>query len=301
MGSVVAVDVGGTSVKAALVSELPAREILQFPTPPAGGQDVVAAVISAIEAVGGSPEAIGLAVPGIVDETAGEVRQAKNLGWEDLPLAALVGERFGLPVGLGHDVRAAALAEYQLGAGQGADRLVFVGIGTGISAAVLVGGRPLNGSAGEIGHGGAVSGDLCACGGRGCLESYASAAAIARRYAALTGQQVAGAAEVAQAVSARDRIAQEVWDDAVAGLARELAGIVRLLGEVRIVIGGGLSLAGPALLDPLRETVQALLTVHPAPEILPAAFGDRAGIHGAAMLARRQLARHAGEVAATTG
>ncbi|MDR1833956.1 MAG: ROK family protein [Propionibacteriaceae bacterium] len=286
---VAAVDVGGTSIKAALVGDGGALRSVQRPTPAQGGLPVVEAVIAAVAELGGQPQAIGLAVPGIVDEAAGTVRHAKNLRWEELPLAAMVGGHFGVPVGLGHDMRAAALAEYQLGAGQGAPRLVFVGIGTGISAAVVLDGQPLNGSAGEIGHGGAASGELCACGGLGCLETYASAAGIARSYTSLSGREISGAAEVAQGVQDGDLVAQLVWTAAVNGLARELAGVVRLLGETRIVIGGGLSLAGDTLLSPLRTAVAELLTVHPIPTILPSAFGDRAGIHGAALLARRSL------------
>ncbi|MDR3070488.1 MAG: ROK family protein, partial [Propionibacteriaceae bacterium] len=156
----------------------------------------------------------------------------------------------------------------------------------GIASAIVHNGEILanSGTAGEVGHGSATSGELCACGGRGCLETYASAAGIARRYSALSGQQVAGAVEVLEKVQAGDPTAIEIWDTAIAGLADLLSQIVRLLGKTRIVIGGGLSLAGPALFTPLAKATAARLPIQPLPEITPSAFADKSAIYGAALL-----------------
>ncbi len=175
---------------------------------------------------------VGLAVPGLVDETRGVALRAVNLPWRELALAQAVGARLGLPVALSHDVRAAAAAEAALGAGRGSDDFLFVAIGTGIGAAVVHGGRPFlgaHGRAGELGH--VVvepGGPPCACGARGCLEAIASAAAIERAYAAAGGGGGGGAVEgdgasareVAALARADDPAAAEVWRRAAARARR---------------------------------------------------------------------------------
>ncbi len=287
--AVIAVDVGGTRIKAALLNATGIQQIVAVPSN--HGAAAVASIEQAItqllnEPAGSSVCAIGLVVPGIVDQAAGIVVKASNLGWENLPLVERIGSRFGLPVHFGHDVRAAALAEYRRGAGQGTEVMVFTALGTGISAAVVHNGELVGAHAGEMGHGGSITGELCACGGRGCLETYASAAGIARRYSQRSGNSVQGALEVLRAKENHDPIAAAVWDEAIFGLAGMMCDIVQLLDNPRIVIGGGLSLAGEQLFVPLCETTQRLLTLHPMPTIVPSAFADLSGIYGAAELAR---------------
>jgi glucokinase len=134
------------------------------------------------ERYGESAGAAGIAVPGIVDEARGTAVYSANLGWRDVPLRSLLADRLRMPVALGHDVRTGGLAEGRVGAGRGTDRFLFVALGTGIAGAIGIGGRVESGAhgfAGEIGHivvrpGGAD----CPCGQRGCLERYASAAAV---------------------------------------------------------------------------------------------------------------------------
>ncbi len=134
--------------------------------------------------LGQTPVAAGVAIPGVVDEARGVAVFAANLGFRDVPLRDLVAERLGLPAALGHDMRAAGLAEARLGAGHGAEDVIFVGIGTGIAAAHVRGGHTnsgAHGAAGELGH--IVvrpGGPACACGQRGCLETGASASAASR-------------------------------------------------------------------------------------------------------------------------
>ena len=283
---IVAVDVGGTSVRAAMCGDGDISDVIRVATPKVGGSVVLDAIVSVIEQVidlHGPASGIGLAVPGLIEN--GVVRYSANLVWRDLRLADVVTERCGIPVRVEHDVRSAALAEYLVGAGKGAKRMVFIGIGTGISAAVVLDGHILDGAAGQIGHGGSFHGDLCACQGRGCLEAFASATGIEKTYQSLTGK-ARNASEVVDAANLGDPHAEVVWKGAISALASELAGIVRLLGEVRIVVGGGLSLAGKNLFEPLREATVALLTVHPNPQILQSAFGDQAGLVGAALLFR---------------
>jgi glucokinase len=307
---VVAVDVGGTDTKAALVggggTVLASRSL---PTPRAGadtGERVIDMVVRLVEELGDGAAAVGLAVPGLVDERRGIAVASENLEWADVPFTAAVSERCGLPAVIGHDVRAGGLAESRLGAARGVQDVVFMPIGTGIAAAILLGGRlhAADGYAGEIGHTDAGHDEPCACGRRGCLEAIASAAAIARRYAARTGRGVAGhervagdagvagaravtgAAEVVAAARAGDPAAIAVWDDALDALAGALAWVASVLAPEVVVVGGGLSRAGDALFDPLGERLARRLTfIQRAPRLVPAALGDRAGCLGAALLA----------------
>jgi glucokinase len=295
---VVALDVGGTSMKGALVDEHRRVRLRQsFPTPAVQGPEAVLdqmataiATLTARAAEAGlaPPQAAGVVVPGIVDEARGVAVIAANIGWRDAPLASVLRERLGLPVALGHDVRAGGLAESRLGAAKGARDVLFVALGTGIAASCIVDGRPLiaGGYAGEVGH--VVvepDGEPCGCGGRGCLERVASAAAIARRYTSRSGVAVTGAAEVAAKVRAGDPVAVAVWEEAVAALVDVLHTSLTLLGSEVVVLGGGLAEAGDLLLEPLRTGLDERLSFQRRPRLVQAALGDQAGCLGAALLA----------------
>lgn len=238
--------------------------------------------------------AAGVVVPGIVDDERGIAVFSANLGWRDLPLRALLEAHSGLPVGFGHDVRAGVLAEATFGAARGERDVLFLPVGAGVAGAALVDGRLLvgGGYAGEIGHLSVdPAGDPCSCGGRGCVETMASGAAIVRRYAMRTGQRVEGAAAVAARVREGDRDAAVVWDEAVAALAHGLTAAVALLAPRLIVVGGGLAGSGDLLLRPLSEILLARLSPRSTrmPRLVRAALGDQAGCLGAALLARRAL------------
>lgn len=294
---VIAVDVGGTGIKSALVT--PTHKVLHTERHATGadrGPGAIAETILAVatgladkaRADGLLPAAAGIAVPGVIDEQAGIVRYAANLGMHDFPLRELAEAALGLPVRLGHDVRAGGLAEATLGAGRGLEHVLFVPIGTGIAAAHIVGGRVLagaHGAAGEIGH--IVvrpGGPRCSCGQVGCLEAVASASAVGRRYGVLTGLTVS-AREVASLAQAGDVTASQVWAETVDALADGLLTGQALFDSELIVVGGGLAEAGEQLLAPLREALRGKLTFHREPGIVRAALGDEAGCLGAALLA----------------
>ncbi|GAA1737629.1 ROK family protein [Isoptericola hypogeus] len=295
--AVLAVDVGGTDTKSALVDGSGVvREVLRRPTPRDAGRtgervvDEAAAVAAELAArhPDVTPRALGLVVPGIVDDERGVGVWSENLGWRDAPFAEAASARLGLPVSLGHDVAAAGWAEYRLGAAAGYRDALVVTLGTGIAAAVLLDGRPYRGGglAGEIGHARVADGPDCVCGGRGCLEAVASAAAIARRYTDASGIQVPGARDVLAAMEDGDAVARAVWDEALDALALGLSHVVALLAPQAIVLGGGLSHAGDTLLAPLAERLGALLTFHRRPALVPARLGGDAGVLGAALRAR---------------
>jgi glucokinase len=294
---VVAIDVGGTDTKAAAVrADGTVASVLRVRTPPAGPDAGHAVVRLAAELVqrfrdedpGFEPAALGLLVPGEVDERAGIARYSVNLGWRDVHLRALAELETGLPVALAHDVGGAGEAEYRLGTGAAYRDVVFLAVGTGIAAALFLDGRPYRGGglAGEIGHAPVADGPECFCGGMGCLEAVSSAGAIARRFGTRTGRTVPGAREVLELAQAGDPDAVVIWEEALDGLAIALHTVVALLDPGAIVIGGGLSEAGPALFDPLRARLEQRLTIHRPPALLRAALGEDAGVLGAALRAR---------------
>ena len=297
---VLAFDVGGTTIKAAYLDAdgVPAT-ILRTPSPafgPSSAQGVLDSVVELSRQLtppGAAPEAIGLTLPGIVDDETGFATYSENLGWRDVDFAALCASRSALPVAIGHDVRSAGTAEMELGAGRGHRTAVVVVLGTGISAAVFVEGRPVvaRGYAGEIGHAVVVPrGEACVCGNQGCLEAIASAAAIARRYSRMSGREVAGAREVLHAKMQGDRVASVVWDSAIDALALGLSHVASLIQPEVIVLGGGLAEAGEHLFGPLEERLRSMLTYVPAPALARASAGENAGLLGSALLARRALA-----------
>jgi len=297
---VLAFDVGGTDTKAALVDAAGRlAEVVRVPTPHAGADtgEAVIATISALaqrfaaEHPGIVPRAAGLLVPGHVDDDAGIGVFAENLGWRDFPFRERAAEALGVPVSFSHDVRGAGEAEHRLGAAAPYRDVVVMAIGTGIAGAIFIDGRLYTGGgmAGEMGHSRVADGPPCACGGSGCLEAVASAAAIARRYTAQTGEAVPGAREVLQRAEAGDPDARAVWDSALDALALDLSHTVALLAPEAIVIGGGLAQAGPALFVPLAERLDRILTFHRRPALLPASIGENAGVIGAALRARDLL------------
>ncbi|MCX4575836.1 ROK family protein [Streptomyces sp. NBC_01571] len=300
MRHVIALDVGGTGMKAALVG--PAGELLHQARRATGRERGPDAVVDAIldfaaelradgeRRFGVSAAAAGVAVPGIVDADSGTARYSANLGWRDVPMRRLLGERLGgVPVALGHDVRTGGLAEGRIGAGQGADRFLFVPLGTGIAGAIGINGAVeagAHGFAGEIGH--IVvrpGGTACPCGQHGCLERYASAAAVSQAWAEASGSPDADAADCAKAVESGDPRAVRVWQDAVDALADGLVTALTLLDPRTLIIGGGLAEAGETLFTPLRAAVERRVTFQKLPSLVPAALGDTAGCLGAGLLA----------------
>lgn len=291
---IIALDVGGTAMKGAVLTGSEVTGYHRWPTPREEGPDaVVKAVIRALDSLlQEAPDAcsIGLVVPGLVDDHAGTAIYSENIGWRDVPFVEIIAEHTGLPVGFGHDVRAGGLAERTFGAARGQDDVLFMPIGTGISGAMFVEGHAItNKYAGEIGHLDIGSGELCACGAIGCLETIATGPSIARRYRRLTGSRVEGAKPVAERMAAGDPAAARVWHEAAESIARALAAYVSLLAPQLIVIGGGLSSAGETLLNPVEAELRRLLVWQQVPQLVTAALGDNAACLGAGIMARQAL------------
>jgi glucokinase len=296
---VLAFDVGGTSIKAAAFDgtdpQALGEPLAQARRPSPTGPAVLDAIADAAEELiaaldeeqRGRVAAAGVAMLGLVDVERGRVRHSVNLDLRDLDVATPLSERLGVPVTLGHDVQVAGVAEYRVGSLEVDDPFVVV-IGTGIAAVSFVHGLPISGSAGQAGEFGHVivrpGGRECACGAHGCLETVASAGAIARIYEERSGTPVAGAADVLARADS-DPVAAEVWDDAASALADGLLTVCALLAPGAIVLGGGLGESGAALTGPVQAHLKERIHVGVAPPVLSATLGSRAGVIGAALIA----------------
>ncbi|BDZ49788.1 sugar kinase [Frondihabitans sucicola] len=285
--AVLGVDVGGTTVKARLfASDQSVLGEWRVATP--RNDTSALATIAAIrgvlaEADAVTPvQAVGLAIPGVVDDSAGVSVNSVNLGWSGLPVRDLLGAATGLPVGFGQDVRVGAVAESSTGAARDVEDMAFVPVGTGLASAFVTGGVPLvsGGWAGEIGqvvirHG--------AHRGRR-VEEVASAGGLARRLGA------GNAREVADRVRAQDPAALAAWTETVEVLADTLSWIAAVAAPEMIVVGGGLAESGDLLFAPLQHALDERLAFSRRPVLARALHGDAAAIVGAGLLARKALA-----------
>jgi glucokinase len=289
----IAVDVGGTSIKAlALCGDGRIRARTVVATPRGGDAAlaalcaVVAAMVDELARTGSAVSRVGIAAPGLIDPDRAFVAYAANLGWRDLDVGTRLGEQFGTPVFLDNDARAGALAEHVLAADGVRESLAFVPIGTGVSAAYYSGGAPVRGASGAIGEFGHLravpDGEPCACGAAGCVEVYTSAANILARYRRAGGEASSAADVVAS--RERDELAARVWNEGISALAVGLGALVALLDPSRIVIGGGLSLAGEALLEPARRGLADEIPWRTAPPLVASTLGAHSVLVGASLL-----------------
>jgi glucokinase len=296
-GAVIAVDVGGTTIKGAAVDAdgRSLREIAR-PTPVARGSEAVIGELQSVIAellcaARSGPRArvrsVAIVVPGVVDAAAGRAEFSANLGFRDVPVRDLIQSTVGLPTLLEHDVRAAGVAERTVGIASGVDDYLLAVIGTGIAGVIHAGRQSVRGArgiAGELGHIPVwPSGESCPCGQRGCLERYASASSITRRYIELGGSHGACARDVV-ARRAYDPAAARAWREATEALAIAFATCTMLLDPEMIVLAGGLSAAGDALLLPVEAELAARVTWREPPRVRLSPLGGRAGLVGAAVL-----------------
>jgi predicted NBD/HSP70 family sugar kinase len=209
---------------------------------------------------------IGIGAPGLVDSTTGIIRRAVNVEWQDIPLAALLKERFNLPVYMANDCQVAALAEYTYHNQAAVENLVVINAGYGIGAGIIIKGQALNGvpfGAGEIGHVQVVRpGEPCQCGNTGCLETLVSTRAIlqqvqALRHGAMKGSlpEVTHFDQICRLFKSGDPLVQTVVNAAGHYLGAAIANTVSVLGPSRVTLSGSLSSLGEPFLDILREEI----------------------------------------------
>ena len=257
------IDVGGTKLAGIAVRGASIVASRRQPRDGATLEEQVVRLARELQVEAGAPAAIGVAVPGQVDVASGVIELAVNLEIVRLPLASLLRSQLGVPCAVEHDARAVA---GWLAARPGAPAdLAYLSVGTGISAGVVIGGRLLQGAAGlagEVGHLLAdPAGVRCACGLIGCLETIASGPAVERAVRELDPDEAgarerASAAEVYAAAAAGDPVSRRVVERAAHHLAAAARGLALAYGVSRVVVGGGVTRAGPALAEPLRAALE---------------------------------------------
>lgn len=292
MKHVVAVDIGGTDIKSALVNErfeVLATKSTPTPKPDPSGLHTLEVVAQLIEdfAEAHPVSAVGLGVLGVFDDEGGICRWSGNLQWRDFPIRDLLQARLGIPVAAGHDIRTAGLAEARDGAAAGYGNSIFIAIGTGIAASLVIDGaiRSSGGFAGEIGHVDVNGKFPCVCGRVGCLEAASSALSISTAYNIAAGTKGVSAEAVAKLVGDDDEVATEIWNDAMQALARASEMLITILAPEAIVFGGGLAKSGDLLLNPVSKALDQSLTFQRKPELKIAHYGALAGTIGCAMMA----------------
>jgi glucokinase len=307
------IDVGGTKIAGGVIDESGAVvEELRVESPATDVEAIEDAITSLVRELRSRHEigAVGIGAAGYVDKARAVVMFAPNIAWRDVDLKAELEERVDLPVVVENDANAAAWGEFVYGAGHDIDDLLMVAVGTGVGGGVVLDGELYRGAFGvgaEIGHMRVVpDGVICGCGNRGCLEQYASGTALVRetRAAARSGSLLAAdlleraggdpdlitGPLVTEAARAGDPFAVEQLQVLGRWLGEGIASLTAVLDPAVVVIGGGVSEAGDLLLDPVRAAFGSQLTGRghrPVLDIRRARLGNRAGLIGAADLARR--------------
>ncbi len=275
----IGVDAGGTKIEAVLADRqghvLAERRTF---TQAAEGADAVvtriAGVVHSLQQNAPGPVAgVGVGIPGYIDPVPGIVRNAVNLGWQELDLVARLRRQLDLPIWVGNDANVLALGEYVFGAARGCSNFVYISIGSGMGGGIVLDGRLLIGSAyaaAELGHMSLdPAGRLCACGQRGCVEAIVSGPGIlatARERLArgetssLRDSAGLTSYAVLQAAREGDALAVAVFDETAVWLGAVFAIYVGVINPQRIVIGGGMGLAAfdqlvPGALAELRRRV----------------------------------------------
>ncbi len=311
---VIGVDLGGTKLLAGVVG--PDLAVHHRIRRQAFGLDqatlmatIVAAVEEARAATDEEVDAVGFGIPVTLDRRTGTAAYSTHLPLSGVPFAAVMSERLGLPVVVDNDANCAVLAEARFGAGGGASDVVMLTLGTGIGGGLVLGGRLQRGSigaGGELGHMVVdMDGPPCQgnCPNRGCLEVMASGSALVREaalrvarrpdtalgHALEEGRELTGPF-VTELAHDGDPVARDALEVVGRALGVGLSSLVNMLNPEVIVVGGGVIAAGEMLLGPARAEMErrALVPARDVVRVVPAAFGEQAGMIGAALMAREE-------------
>lgn len=303
----IGIDLGGTQVRAALIDErgdiiARAEERTEAHAGPERVLSQIQNLTDGLLAVSKPSTVVGIGVstPGPIDTVAGIARNIPTLsGFADFPLKAELQKRFAYPVSLENDGIAAAIGEWQFGAGNGIANLVFITVSTGIGGGIVADGRVLRGRKGMAAHIGHMSvmpnGELCPCGNRGCFEAYGSGTAFtlrARARALACDETTLGkngsvihSRDVFAAGRNGDALANSLIDEEAEILGRGLTSLLHIFSPDLVVMGGGLSHE----FDRLRPGIQDYIARWAMPafkdvKVVRAALGQNSGLVGAAAL-----------------
>ncbi len=305
----IGVDLGGTNLKVGLVDQK-GRVIASRSCPTQGEKgpqhfvnsvaDLVDLLVLREKLDRTSIIGAGVGSPGPLDLETGTLLKTANLSWMNVPLRDLLTVRLALPVVLENDANAAAYGEYWCGEQAGCRNMVLLTLGTGVGAGVILDGQVLHGhfdNAGELGHMiVAPNGLPCPCGQRGCLEAYASAGAITRRFeqaihagesSSISPDQTVDAKMIANFAQKGDPLCRRLWDEACCCLGIACINIQHAYNPELVLLGGGMADAGDFLLDTVCAHFSAnRWHLHDDfPRIELARLGSDAGLIGAAALA----------------
>jgi glucokinase len=318
---ILAIDLGGTQIRAAYVS--PDLHVTSRRTTDTNDQEGVDAVVDRLCALAAdaladaraaglpAPVGIGISSPGPLDPWRGVVVAPPNLdGWHDVPLVDRVEAALGLPALLERDTNVAVMAEWRHGAGRDANNVIYITVSTGIGGGIVANGQPLigpDGTAGEVGHVTVeLDGPLCGDGSPGHAEAIGSGTAIAREGRALLEQgrapglaaifTASGAAElsaehVAQAADAGDAACRAVLERAWVAIGALCSSLINLLNPEVIVIGGSIAAHRPELFDVVRREITRRTFATPARRVrvVPAEHGDDVSLIGLLPIVNERL------------
>jgi glucokinase len=312
MGLTIGVDIGGTKIAAGVVDEEGSiLETVTVPTPPTpeGVVDAIAAAVRDVS-TNHAVEAVGIGAAGYVDDKRATVLFAPNINWRHEALKDKVEQRVGLPVVVENDANAAAWGEYRFGAGQGHNDVICITLGTGLGGGIIIGNKLRRGRfgvAGEFGHIRMVpDGLLCGCGSQGCWEQYASGRALVRYAKQRAVAQPESAKlllslgdgtpdsieghHISQAARGGDKVAIDSFRELARWAGAGLADLASLFDPSAFIVGGGVSDEGELVLEPIRKSFRRWLVggqYRPHAQVLAAQLGGKAGLVGAADLARQ--------------
>ncbi|MDH6308917.1 glucokinase [Dysgonomonas sp. PFB1-18] len=303
----IGLDLGGSSIKYGLVSNegtiVKEGKIPSYADKSA--EEIISQLLLAVDtAIQYAKEnnmeicGIGIGTPGIVDEKNGIVLGgAENLAeWENIPLAKIVKEHSGLDTYVNNDANVMGLAEARFGAAKGCTDVVFLTVGTGIGGAVIINGKLYGGYQNrgtELGHFPFVAnGEPCACGSVGCLETYASAAAMVKRYRKMYEEKHKSSSpdvdgeHIINLYKSGDDTAIAAINENCSFLGHAIAGFINIFSPQKVIVGGGLTDAGEFYIDKIREETKLYVMSDCAVNttIERAVLGNKAGFMGAAGL-----------------
>lgn len=309
------IDLGGTTIKAALVTEK--GEILCEKSIPTGGerpqrevvQDMANLVLELVEKQGldiHDIESVGIGSPGAIDPIEGKVMFAANFAdFKDVPMVSIMEETIPVPVYLENDANVAALGEAMFGAGHGSQNAIAITLGTGLGGGIIIDGKIFSGAfygGGEMGHQVLVADGIpCTCGRKGCWEVYSSATALIRMGKeravkhpdSIMWDEVEGdlrklnAKNVFDAADKGDAYAQDAIQEYARYLAIGLGNTINVFQPEYLIIGGGPSAQGDKLLNPVKEYLKnELFGGVTKTQVVIAKLGNKAGVIGAAMLGK---------------
>ena len=304
MKKIIAIDLGGTNFKIALVGEgyrIAARNVLSTKSF-RGTEDLIRAFSDSISALcrehnlkKSDIRGVGMGLPGPIDAQRGIVHLLPNIpGFKEVKLKVILEKKLGMPIVLDNDAKLMALAESRLGAARGLQNVLCLTLGTGVGGGLILDGKLYRGAdnaSAELGH---VpineSGPLCNCGGRACLESYIGNARIIRQAQGIFKRTIS-LEELSVLAARKNPQALGVWTMVGRRLGIALSGVVNLLNLDAIVIGGGVANAGRILFDEVRRTIceRAMCVQARRVKVFKAKLGSDAGLIGGALLVEMMI------------